>query len=185
MSVNLLINGKRVSVAQAQPQEPLLWVLREDLGLVGTKFGCGQGVCGACTVHVDGQARRACLLACGNVQNQAITTIEGLAELAAQGSNWHPVQQAWSELRVAQCGYCQAGQMMSAAALLQRHSQPTDQQIDEAMDGNLCRCGTYPRIRAAVARAGQILRAGAQPPAVTVAINSESGLVPVKKGELL
>lgn len=185
MSVNLLINGKRVTVPQAQPQEPLLWVLREDLGLVGTKFGCGQGVCGACTVHVDGQAQRACLLACGTVQNQTITTIEGLAEPAAQGSAWHPVQQAWSELRVAQCGYCQAGQMMSAAALLQRHSQPTDQQIDEAMDGNLCRCGTYPRIRAAVVRAGQILRAGAQPRPESVAINSESRLLPAKKGELL
>ena len=181
MSVNLLINGKRVSVAQAQPQEPLLWVLREDLGLVGTKFGCGQGVCGACTVHVDGQAQPACLLPCSTVQNQAITTIEGLAD----GVAWHPVQQAWSELRVAQCGYCQAGQMMSAAALLQRHSQPTDQQIDEAMDGNLCRCGTYPRIRAAVIRAGLILRSGSQPPRVSTGINSDSNLVPGKKGELL
>ncbi|MEX1167868.1 MAG: (2Fe-2S)-binding protein [Hydrogenophaga sp.] len=155
MAVELLINGQRVNVPQAQPQEVLLWVLREDLGLVGTKFGCGQGVCGACTVHVAGTPQRACLTSCASVQNQAVTTIEGLSS----GAAWHPVQQAWSELRVAQCGYCQAGQMMSAAALLQSNPKPSDTQIDEAMEGNLCRCGTYPRIRAAVVRAGEILRA--------------------------
>jgi isoquinoline 1-oxidoreductase subunit alpha len=155
MAVQLQINGQSATVPQAQADESLLWVLREDLGLVGTKFGCGQGVCGACTVHVDGSAQRACLTPCSAVQGKQVTTIEGLAR---SGNTWHPVQQAWSELRVAQCGYCQAGQMMSAAALLRSNAQPSDAQIDEAMAGNLCRCGTYPRIRAAVHRAGEIMR---------------------------
>lgn len=159
MTMELQINGKRTAVAQAQGDEVLLWVLREDLGLVGTKFGCGQGVCGACTVHVDGVAQRSCITACSSLQGKAITTIEGLAPSAAANANaWYPVQQAWSELRVAQCGYCQAGQMMSAAALLKTNPQPNDAQINEAMAGNLCRCGTYPRIRAAVYRAAQLMR---------------------------
>ena len=156
MAVQLLINGQSVNVPLASGDEPLLWVLREDLGLVGTKFGCGQAACGACTVHVDGVAQRACVTPCGSLQGKAVTTVEGLS----QAPQWHPVQQAWQELQVAQCGYCQAGQMMSAAALLRMHPKPTDAQIDTAMAGNLCRCGTYPRIRAAVHRAAQIMRGG-------------------------
>lgn len=152
MNVQLQVNGQAMNVPQASGSEPLLWVLREDLGLVGTKFGCGQAACGACTVHVDGVAQRSCITACAAVQGKAITTIEGLS----QAPSWHPVQQAWQELQVAQCGYCQAGQMMSAASLLRIHPKPTDAQIDEAMSGNLCRCGTYARIRAAVHRAAQI-----------------------------
>lgn len=168
MAVQLQVNGQRVTAPQAQGDEPLLWVLREDLGLVGSKFGCGQGVCGACTVHVDGVAQRACITPCSAAQNQQITTIEGLAPSERA---MHPVQQAWSELRVAQCGYCQAGQMMSAAALLKANAQPSDAQIDEAMAGNLCRCGTYPRIRAAVHRAGAIMR-GDKASAATMAVPS-------------
>lgn len=152
MSVQLQINGQTVNVPQAFSDEPLLWVLREDLALVGTKFGCGQATCGACTVHVDGVAQRSCVTPCSVVLGKAVTTIEGLSTAPA----WHPVQQAWQELQVAQCGYCQAGQMMSAASLLRAYPKPTDAQIDEAMAGNLCRCGTYPRIRAAVHRAAQI-----------------------------
>ena len=154
MSVQLQINGQTVSVPKASADEVLLWVLREDLGLVGAKFGCGQAACGACTVHVDGVAQRSCVTPCAAVQGRAITTIEGLST----APQWHPVQLAWQELQVAQCGYCQAGQMMSAAALLHQTPSPTDAQIDEAMSGNLCRCGTYPRIRSAVHRAGQIAR---------------------------
>jgi isoquinoline 1-oxidoreductase subunit alpha len=152
MSVQLSVNGQVVTVPQASGDEPLLWVLREDLGLVGTKFGCGQAACGACTVHVDGAAQRSCVTPCSVVQGKAVTTIEGLSAAL----QLHPVQLAWAELQVAQCGYCQAGQMMMAAALLRRTPQPTDLQIDEAMAGNLCRCGTYPRIRAAIHRAAQI-----------------------------
>jgi isoquinoline 1-oxidoreductase subunit alpha len=156
MAVQLLINGQSVNVPQVQGTEPLLWVLREDLGLVGTKFGCGQAVCGACTVHVEGVAQRSCVTPCEAVQGKAVTTVEGLAQAQAL----HPVQQAWQELQVAQCGYCQAGQMMTAAALLRSTPKPTDAQIDEAMAGNLCRCGTYPRIRAAIHRAAQIAQGG-------------------------
>jgi isoquinoline 1-oxidoreductase subunit alpha len=156
MAVQMVVNGQAVNVSHATGSEPLLWVLREDLGLVGTKFGCGQAACGACTVHVDGVAQRACVTPCAAAQGRAVTTIEGLSQAPA----WHPVQQAWHELQVAQCGYCQAGQMMSAAALLRAHPKPTDAQIDEAMSGNLCRCGTYPRIRAAVHRAAHIARGG-------------------------
>ncbi len=154
MSVQLQINGQAVNVPQASGDEPLLWVLREDLGLVGSKFGCGQAACGACTVHIDGLAQRACVTPCSAAQGKTVTTIEGLST----APQWHPVQQAWQELQVAQCGYCQAGQMMSAAALLHNTPKPTDAQIDEAMNSNLCRCGTYPRIRAAVHRAAQIAR---------------------------
>ena len=162
MSVNLLINGKRVSVAQAQPQEPLLWVLREDLGLVGSKFGCGQGVCGACTVHVDGQAQRACLLACGNVQNQAITTIEGLSS----GEQLHPMQVAFIKHDGFQCGYCTPGQICSSVGMLAevKAGMPShvtqdlqgaagalsDDEIRERMSGNICRCSAYPNIVAAI-----------------------------------
>lgn len=146
MSIQLFVNGQQRSVPDASEQEPLIWILREDLGLVGTKFGCGQASCGACTVLIDGQAQRSCVTACGTLGTQSITTIEGLAKSSAL----HPVQRAWEALQVAQCGYCQAGQMMSATALLSNNPNPSDQEIDAAMSGNLCRCGTYPRIRAAI-----------------------------------
>jgi isoquinoline 1-oxidoreductase subunit alpha len=152
MALQMLVNGQLVKAPLAAETEPLLWVLREDLGLVGTKFGCGQAACGACTVLVDGVAQRSCITPCAAVQGKAVTTVEGLSV----APNWHPVQQAWQELQVAQCGYCQAGQMMTAAALLRSTPQPSDAQIDEAMAGNLCRCGTYSRIRAAIHRAAQI-----------------------------
>jgi isoquinoline 1-oxidoreductase subunit alpha len=156
MAVNLKLNGQEIKVPNALPSEPLLWILREDLGLVGTKFGCGQAACGACTVHIDGVAQRACVTPCGSVVGKSVTTLEGLA--SAQG--FHPVQTAWAELQVAQCGYCQAGQMMSAAALIAQNPEPSDADIDAAMQGNLCRCGTYVRIRAAIHRAAQITREG-------------------------
>jgi isoquinoline 1-oxidoreductase alpha subunit len=132
------------------PTTPLLWYLRDELALTGTKFGCGMALCGACTVHLDGQAVRACILGVGNAEGKHVTTIEGLS---ADGN--HPVQQAWRALDVAQCGYCQSGQIMQAVALLQATPKPTDHQIDEAMAGNLCRCGTYLRIRAAIRTASQ------------------------------
>jgi isoquinoline 1-oxidoreductase subunit alpha len=148
------LNGRRVEVAADRSQTPLLWWLREDQGLVGTRFGCGQAVCGACTVHVDGQPVRACVTPCSAAAGRTVTTIEGLA----QGERLHAVQRAWIELRVAQCGYCQSGQMMAAAALLAQHPSPSDEHIDAAMQGQLCRCGTYGRIRAAIHRAAQMLR---------------------------
>jgi isoquinoline 1-oxidoreductase subunit alpha len=154
MSDVIQVNGQTVPLTAQSASEPLLWVLREDLGLVGTKFGCGQGMCGACTVHVDGAAVRACLTSCESVKGRAITTVEGLA----MSGKLHAVQRAWAELRVPQCGYCQAGQMMSAAALLRTTPEPSDAQIDEAMAGNLCRCGTYDRIRAAIKRAAALAK---------------------------
>jgi isoquinoline 1-oxidoreductase alpha subunit len=141
------LNGAPVEVDVADDM-PLLWVLRDVLDLTGTKFGCGLGQCGACTVHVDGTAMRSCQLPASFLAGKAVTTIEGLS---ADGS--HPVQQAWIAEQVPQCGYCQSGQIMSAAALLAKVPAPTDEQIDEAMRGNLCRCGTYPRIRKAIHRA--------------------------------
>jgi isoquinoline 1-oxidoreductase subunit alpha len=153
MPVQLLVNGHQHQVATATSSEPLLWILREDLGLVGTKFGCGQGSCGACTVLIDGVAQRSCITSCGTVTTQAITTIEGLAA----GEALHPVQRAWQELQVAQCGYCQAGQIMSAAALLKVNVRPNDEDIDAAMSGNLCRCGSYSRIRAAIHLAAELI----------------------------
>ena len=149
MPTTLLINGRRHDVDVAADM-PLLWVLRDILNFTGTKFGCGAGLCGACTVHLDGQPARSCSLPVRAVGNRAITTIEGLSE---DGS--HPVQRAWVEEDVPQCGYCQAGQVMSAAALLARTKNPTDEEIDAAMAGNLCRCGTYPRIRRAIHRAAE------------------------------
>ena len=145
--IGLRINGKDVSV-EVEPDTPLLWVLRDALGLTGTKFGCGIGQCGACTVHLDGQAARSCQLPVGTIGNREITTIEGLSD---DGS--HVVQQAWITEQVPQCGYCQSGQIMSAAALLSRNKTPTDADIDAAMSGNICRCGTYQRIRRAIHRA--------------------------------
>jgi isoquinoline 1-oxidoreductase alpha subunit len=145
--IGLRINGKDVTV-EAAPDTPLLWVLRDNLGMTGTKFGCGIAQCGACTVHVNGEAARSCQLPVGGLAGKEITTIEGLSEDAT-----HPVQQAWIAEQVPQCGYCQSGQIMSAAALLARTQNPSDDQIDAAMSGNLCRCGTYQRIRAAIHRA--------------------------------
>ena len=142
--MDLIVNGTRVSV-RSDPDTPLLWVLRDELGLLGTKYGCGISACGACTVHVDGQAVRSCSLELANVEG-SITTIEGLGTPDAL----HAVQRAWIENQVAQCGYCQSGQIMAAAALLAKNNSPTDEDIDAALSGNLCRCGTYVRIRAAV-----------------------------------
>jgi len=145
MAVTFTVNG-RTETLDLPPDMPLLWALRDGLNLTGTKFGCGVAACGACTVHVDGQAVRSCQTPLGDVAGATVTTIEGLGNPAAL----HAVQAAWAAAQVAQCGYCQSGQIMQAAALLAETPEPTDAQIDEAMSGNLCRCGTYPRIRAAV-----------------------------------
>ena len=142
--MKLSVNGKSHTI-DVEPEMPLLWVLRDELRLAGTKFGCGVAQCGACTVHVDGNAVRSCVTPVGTVTG-AITTVEGLGS----PTSLHAVQAAWVEHQVAQCGYCQSGQIMSAAALLQKNPAPTDADIDEAMSGNLCRCGAYPRIRAAI-----------------------------------
>ncbi|MEZ5976505.1 MAG: (2Fe-2S)-binding protein [Planctomycetota bacterium] len=146
----ILVNGKRLSVEGVDPQTPVLWVLRDHLGLVGTKFGCGKMQCGACTIHVDGVATRCCMLPLAAVEGKTLTTIEGLAE---KGD--HPLQQAWRAHDVPQCGYCQSGQIMSAAALLNQNRKPNDRQIDAAMAGNICRCGTYQRIQAAIKTAAE------------------------------
>ncbi len=142
--MKLVVNGKAFEVA-TPANTPLLWVIREEVGLTGTKFGCGVAQCGACTVHVDGAPRRACVTPLSAVAGRKVTTIEGLSP---DGS--HPVQRAWAEIDVVQCGYCQSGQIMSAVALLAEKPVPTDAEIDAALAGNLCRCGTYQRIRAAV-----------------------------------
>jgi isoquinoline 1-oxidoreductase subunit alpha len=148
MAISLKVNGSSHS-ADVSPDTPLLWVIRDTLGMTGTKFGCGMAQCGSCTVHVDGVATRSCVTPVSAVEGKAITTIEGL------GGN-HPVQKAWLELDVVQCGYCQSGQMMSAAALLAQNKNPSDADITAAMNGNLCRCGTYDRIRAGIKRAAQL-----------------------------
>lgn len=153
--MKLSVNGRSHEV-DVEPKMPLLWVLRDELKLCGTKYGCGAALCGACTVHVDGMPVRSCVTPVGAVTGP-VTTIEGLGSPAAL----HAVQAAWIEHQVAQCGYCQSGQIMSAAALLQANRQPTDADIDAAMSGNLCRCGTYPRIRAAIHDAAKRLQ-GAQ-----------------------
>jgi isoquinoline 1-oxidoreductase alpha subunit len=171
--MKLVVNGKAIEVA-VPAETPLLWVLREEVGLSGTKYGCGMAMCGACTVHVDGQPRRSCVTACGDVADRSITTIEGLATEAAL----HPVQQAWVEANVPQCGYCQSGQIMSAVALLRVKPKPTDADIDDAMSANLCRCGTYPRIRKAVHRAAELLGAEGTPRTATTAPAPAKGGTP-------
>jgi isoquinoline 1-oxidoreductase subunit alpha len=148
--IKLNLNGRETTV-DVQPDTPLLWVLRDTLGLTGTKFGCGMALCGACTVHIEGAAVRSCVLPVSAVQGRRVTTIEGLSS-----DRSHPVQRAWIELDVPQCGYCQSGQIMSAAALLARTPAPSDADIDAAMSGNICRCGTYRRIRAAIHRAAAL-----------------------------
>ena len=153
MRYELSVNGKPVHVETA-PDTPLLWVLRDELGLTGTKFGCGMGLCGACTVHVAGEAVRTCITPVSAVLGKPITTVEGVGHDRVGLA----VQESWLALGVAQCGYCQAGQIMSATALLRRSPRPTDEDIDSAMAGNICRCGTYLRIRAAIHRAAQQLR---------------------------
>ncbi len=148
-SITLTVNNQKQTV-NVNPEMPLLWVLRDILGLTGTKFSCGIGVCGACTVHLDGQAIRSCTTPVAAVEEQKIVTIEGLSP-----DRSHPLQQAWLTEKVTQCGFCQPGQIMSAAALLAQNPNPTDEEIDLAMSGNLCRCGTYQRIRRAIHRAAQ------------------------------
>jgi isoquinoline 1-oxidoreductase alpha subunit len=150
--IRLNVNGKQHDV-NVDPSTPLLWALREDIGLTGTKYGCGAALCGCCTVHVDGSAVRSCVTQIGDVAGVTITTIEGLAKGA---NELHPVQMAWIKFDVAQCGYCQSGQIMQAAALLATTPNPTDEDIDDAMSGNLCRCGTYNQIRQAIKHAARI-----------------------------
>ena len=147
-TITFNLNGNPVSV-DADKDEELLWVLRDRMDVKGLKYGCGMGLCGACTSHINGKAQRTCILPVGSIEGKNVTTIEGLA----QGDKLHPVQQSWIDNDVAQCGYCQAGQIMSATALLAKTPKPTDAQINEAMDGNVCRCATYVRIRAAIKRA--------------------------------
>lgn len=156
MSIEFELNGERVS-ADGDADIPLLWILREELGLTGTRFGCGKGLCGACTVHLDGAPVRSCSLPLALVAGKSVTTIEGLGATALR-----LVQEAWVEANAPQCGYCQSGQIMSAAALLAQNSMPDDAAIDAAMSGNICRCGTYPRIRRAIHRAAELLAARAQ-----------------------
>jgi aerobic-type carbon monoxide dehydrogenase small subunit (CoxS/CutS family) len=151
MATEFMLNGKPAR-AEADAQTPLLWVLREDLELTGTKYGCGKGLCGACTVHLDGTPVRSCSLPLSVAAGRSVTTIEGLA-----ANGLHPLQHAWIEANAPQCGYCQSGQIMSAAALLAGNPSPTDADIDAAMSGNLCRCGTYPRIRQAIKRAAVLM----------------------------
>lgn len=169
--VKLVVNGKPVTVT-AEDDTPLLWVLRDKLGLTDTKFGCGIAQCGACTVHIDGQARRSCVMPVGELAGKEITTIEGLAS----PDELHAVQEAWIAENVPQCGYCQAGQIMTTVALLAANPTPTDEDIDSALSANLCRCGTYPRIRRAVHRAAKTLvrLEATQPPAAPPAGEKES-----------
>jgi aerobic-type carbon monoxide dehydrogenase small subunit (CoxS/CutS family) len=147
MAISFVLNGKPQTV-DVSPEMPLLWVLRDTLNMTGTKFGCGMALCGACTVHIEGEAARSCVTPIANAAGKKITTIEGLSS-----DGTHPVQQAWMEINVPQCGYCQPGQIMSAVALLTKKASPSDAEIDDAMSGNICRCGTYQRIRQAIHRA--------------------------------
>ena len=152
--LSLKVNGKALNV-DVDPGTPLLWVLRETLGLTGTKYGCGMAQCGACTVHLNGEAIRSCVKKVADAEGKDITTIEGLSPDLS-----HALQKAWIEIDVPQCGYCQSGQIMSAAVLLAENSKPSDTDIDEAMTGNICRCGTYPRIRRAIHRAAEMKAEG-------------------------
>ena len=149
-SIPFNVNSKSVTVT-VEPEKPLLWVLRDDLGLTGTKYGCGMAICGCCIVHLEGEAVRSCVTPISRVEGKRVITIEGLSNDLT-----HPVQKAWMEIQVPQCGYCQSGQMMSAACLLAQKSNPTDADIADAMSGNLCRCGTYQRVRKAIHRAAEI-----------------------------
>jgi isoquinoline 1-oxidoreductase subunit alpha len=151
--ISLKVNGRQLNV-DVDPATPLLWVLRDALGLTGTKYGCGMALCGACTVHLNGEAIRSCVKRVADAAGKEITTIEGLSSDLS-----HPLQQAWIEVDVPQCGYCQSGQIMSAAVLLNENPAPADSDIDAAMAGNICRCGTYSRIRQAIHRAAEIARA--------------------------
>ena len=154
MSTRLKLNGKTLEV-KSEPDTPLLWVVREEIGLVGTKFGCGAGLCGACTVHLDGVAVRSCQTPLSAAAGKSVSTIESLSR-----NNTHPLQKAWIKHDVPQCGYCQSGQLMSAAALLAKNKNPSDADIDAAMAGNMCRCGTYVRVRAAIKTAAADMRGG-------------------------
>ena len=172
---SLTVNGKRQTV-NVPADVPLLWVLREELGLTGTKFGCGKSLCGACTIHVDGQARRSCVTPVGAVENRDVTTIEGLMDSTGAP---HAIQRIWAEENVAQCGYCQSGQIMSALALvIHRQGQVTDADIDAVMSANLCRCGTYPRIRRAIHRTAEWLQAELKQASETVETESKEGVNP-------
>ena len=157
MATRFTLNGKPQTV-NVDPDMPLLWVIRDHLNMTGTKFGCGMAFCGACTVHINGEATRSCVTPISSVAGKSVTTIEGLSP-----DRSHPVQKAWMEIDVPQCGYCQSGQIMSAAGVLAKTPNPTDEQIDEAMSGNICRCGTYSRIRKAIHRAAQLQSGGAKP----------------------
>jgi isoquinoline 1-oxidoreductase alpha subunit len=152
MAISFNLNGSTVSV-QSEPDTPLLWVVRDEIGLTGTKFGCGKALCGACTVHVNGSAVRACQTPVSSVAGKNVATVESLSS-----DNSHPLQKAWIKHQVPQCGYCQSGQLMSASALLAKNKNPSDADIDTAMSGNLCRCGTYNRVRAAIKDAAAELR---------------------------
>jgi aerobic-type carbon monoxide dehydrogenase small subunit (CoxS/CutS family) len=154
--ITFMVNGKEQTV-EVIPGTPLLWVLRDNLGLTGTKFGCGMAQCGACTVHLDGNAIRSCVTPVEAVSGKKVTTIEGLSPDTS-----HPLQKAWIAQEVPQCGYCQSGQIMVAAALLAQNPNPTDADIDEAMSGNICRCGTYQRIRSAIRQAAKMMKEGGQ-----------------------
>jgi aerobic-type carbon monoxide dehydrogenase small subunit (CoxS/CutS family) len=153
--IKVTVNGQSLST-DAAPETPLLWVIRDHLGMTGTKFGCGMGLCGACTVIIDAAATRSCQVPLSAVADKSVTTIEGLSK-----DRSHAVQKAWLEIDVPQCGYCQSGQIMSATALLKSNPNPSDADIDNAMSGNICRCGTYPRIRKAIHRAAELLKADA------------------------
>ena len=161
MAIQFVLNGKPKAV-NVNPNMPLLWVLRDHLDMTGTKFGCGLGLCGACTVNINGEAIRSCITPISSVAGKKVTTIEGLSP-----DHSHPVQQAWIEIDVPQCGYCQSGQIMSASAFLAKTPHPTDDQIDEAMAGNICRCGTYDRIRKAIHEAARIQAGGSKAASTT------------------
>jgi isoquinoline 1-oxidoreductase subunit alpha len=168
MAITLIVNG-RSQIVDVSSDTPLLWVLRDVLNLPGTKYGCGIGQCGACTVHLDGQPGRACMTSVSQAAKAKITTIEGLSS-----DGTHPLQIAWQQIDVPQCGYCQAGQIMTAAALLAKHPAPTDQDIDTAMNGNLCRCGTYVRVKQAI-HAAASMHAGSAPHAELIGIETDKG----------